>query len=88
MVHPANNYGFRAKERFHSKAQLADNGHSLFKSCNAAVGPLFCSLRAWLSAPTDCVALIKRRTTMSSKVRLAVNADSHAESAFISWMDH
>jgi len=40
VVRPINILGFRASERFHGKAQLEGKGCFLFKSCNAAVGPL------------------------------------------------
>ena len=88
VVRPLDKYGFRAAEPFHSKALLADNGCSIIKSSNAAVGRLCSSLRVGLTAPADCVAIARPSPTMSSQQRLAANAVRPAEPVLIKWTDY
>ena len=87
MVHPANTYGIRTKERLHHKVLLTDNGFSLFKIGNTAVEPLFDSHWAWLPAPAGRVAVSQRRATVRSKPQCAANADSCAATLIVSWRD-
>ena len=62
------------------KAQFAVNGHSLDKDCNALLGHLWASLRAWREAVTCGVAFLGKDQPFPAKRALQLTASRHAES--------
>ncbi len=58
------------------KAQIAGNGNSLAKSCNAVLGHLCVSLRAWREAVIYGVRLLVKGATIYCETCLAANSFS------------
>ena len=63
------------------KAQFAVNGYSLDKDCNAVLGHLWVSLRAWREAVICGVAPLGKDQPFPARRALQLTASRHAESA-------
>lgn len=61
------------------KAQLAVNGCSLSKSCNAVLSHLGASLRAWRVAVICGVASLEKGMPFSTRRALQLTASRHAD---------
>ncbi|MCK5919449.1 MAG: hypothetical protein KAG66_00810, partial [Methylococcales bacterium] len=81
---PGDNARFSAPLMFRNKAQLASNGCSLAKGCNAVAGHQGSALRVSLPASMDCVVPLAKGTTIPCETRLALNADKLTESGLSS----
>jgi len=60
------------------KAQLAGNGHSLGKSCNAGLGDLGDSLRASRETAICCVVLLEKGLPFPAEDALHMTISRHA----------
>jgi hypothetical protein len=61
------------------KAQLAVNGYSLNKSCNAVLSHLGASLRAWREIVICGVASLEKGTPFPARCALQLTASRHAD---------
>ena len=61
------------------KAQFAVNGCSLNKGCNAGLGHLWASLRAWREAVICCVASLGKGMPFPVRRALQLTASCHAD---------
>ncbi len=61
------------------KAQSAVNGPSLNKGCNAGLGHLWASLRAWREAVICGVASLEKGMPFSARRALQLTASRHAD---------
>ncbi|MES9880043.1 MAG: hypothetical protein ABW185_04095 [Sedimenticola sp.] len=82
------NCGFSVSMVSHSKARCAENGHSLVKHCNVAVGRHGNALWVSLSEPMGCVAPLAKGAAIAGEARLAMNADKLTESVIIMLKGH